>query len=342
MELSSLTKEIFEERYPPKRVLFRVDAGRVRGLSFGHLSRCILLAEELERSAHSKTVFLMRDYKEGMAHASSKGMEVETMALDLSGEPYMAVVKRSIESIKPDAFVFDIPDEDPNVYLRYARDKGVFTVCIDDTAERSFEADVILNSSILARRSNYRLTLPNTRLLLGTDYFIMDGGRQKSEHREDSGFSVVISFGGSDPSGLTEKVVDVLKNTTWDGINYTVVLGPGFDSGSYLKRVGKRLADNIIVADNPDDLIGYFSDCDLVICAGGRTLYELNTIGVPAFAVATNGYEARVIEAFKKRGAVIEGMSSWRRDDFTRRLRIAIKKVKDSKYEDVHGGKNLR
>lgn len=269
MRLNELTREIFKERFPPKRVIFRVDAGRVEGVSFGHLFRCLILAKELERSVGSEIVLLMRDYSEGVSYAKTSGRIVKTISSSLSKAGHDNSVIEWISTIKPDCLILDIPREDHNSYLDYAREKQILTVCLDDTAKRSYQADVVLNSSILADRSQYGYCLPTTRFLLGMDYFIMDDYIVKTRRVVNKDYiSVLITFGGSDLSGLTTKTVHALAELHWYKINFTVILGPGFKNGSYIIDTAKPLGDKITVVSYPKDMKKLFLESDLAVCAG--------------------------------------------------------------------------
>ena len=320
MQLSELVREIFKEKFPPKKVLFRVDAGRIEGLSFGHLSRCLILAKELKRSINSETVFLMRDYTEGLAFARSSGHRVEIL--------HDSSVMEWISRIKPDYLVVDLPGDNPECYLEYARQNQILTISIDDVAKQSFKSDVILNSSILADRKKYGTCLPTTRFLLGMDYFIMDDYCKKGHRKVEKRYiSVVITFGGSDPTDLTEKVVSALTESSWDNVSFTVILGPGFKKNSFLRSSKVSLSNQIKIINNPQDLRSYIVDSDLVVSSGGRTLYELYKIGVPTLAIASSECEIDTIKEFREKNLILSGLLSWNKQIFLKELQRAISRT---------------
>ena len=325
MRLKKLVKEIFKKKFPPKRVLFRVDAGSIEGLSFGHLSRCLILAKELKRSADSEVIFLMRDYKEGIAFARSSEWGLQPIDASLSKKEHDKSVIKFTTDVKPDCLVVDLPDENPSIYLKHARKNQILTICIDDTAKLSYASDIILNSSILADRKKYGECLPTARFLLGTDYFIMDDYVAKKKGvQKDSPFSVKITFGGSDPKGLTENVVNTLAEHNWSNVQFTVILGPGFKDKNSVIRASRPLNEKIEIIDNPNDMNKIFLEADLVICAGGRTLYELNKIGVPCVAIATSKNEALVINKFIEEDLLFYGFENWNKRIFIKQLKSAI------------------
>lgn len=325
MRLKELTREIFKEKFPPRKVLFRVDAGRVEGLSFGHISRCLTLAQQLKQSANSEIVFLMRNYGEGVAHAKTYNYIVETLGTTLSKRAHDSLVMEHISRVKPDWLVVDLPDDDPNSYLNYARQNGVLTVCMDNTAKYSYLADVVVNNSILADRNAYETCLPTTRFLLGMEYFIMDDyhiskhGRLKKEP-----ISVLMTFGGSDISGLTEKTVLSLAELSCEDVTFTVILGPGFARYDSVIEASNNMRKNINVIRYPKDMKQFFRTHDLTVCAGGFTLYELYKIGMPCIAIGSNNNESLVIKKFTEKGLILAGLSAWNKEEFLKKLKYAV------------------
>lgn len=330
MLLNRLVREIFKERFPPKRVLFRVDAGRVSGLSFGHLSRCMTLANELKRSADSEIIFLTRNFREGVSYARLSGFNVKTLSLSLSKNKQDRLVTGFICSFNPDCLVVDLPSGDPNSYLRYARSRGAFTVCMDDTARRSYDADVILNYSILADKKQYRECPAGTRFLLGMDYFIMDDYKGPEVSEASNGyFRILITFGGSDITGLTKKVLSALTESGWNGAKYSVILGPGFKGDKPIMKLYRLSSGKVAVYRRPKNITDLFIKNDLVICAGGMTLYELHRLNKPAFAIASNKNESLVIRRFIRDKLLLSGMESWNKRDFIRNLHKCYRQIRN-------------
>lgn len=342
MWLNDIVREILRENFPPKKILFRVDAGRVDGLSFGHLSRCLILAKELERSANSKILFLMRDYNEGVTHARLSGYEAKTIKASLLKNRHDNLVMKWIAETKPDCLIVDLPEDDPDAYFEYARQNKILTVCIDDSAKRSYRADVILNSSILVSRSDYRTSLPTTRFLLGMDYFIMDDYITKKHPviKKDH-ISVLITFGGSDITGLTENTVRSLAESSWHNVIITVILGPGFKEISSVVDASKPLGDKITIVHYPEDMRGFFLETDLAICAGGMTLYELHKIGVPSIAIASSKHEAEVIQKFANEKLILSGFREWDKQNFLKQFKHALSVISKRSQKKRESLKNI-
>lgn len=316
-------------------ILFRVDAGRAPGLSYGHLSRCLMLSREL-RQRGTDTALLMGGLPDGVAYARSQGERVLPPTPD-------ALRRTSARTL-----VIDLPYDPEPELLEAARSAGLLLAYLDDTGRSHIAADVVLNSSILATPDMYPLV---RMALLGPEHFFMPpedmalsrrcGGRATANvpcapvapnapaipsaqsspvttPTSDTRPRVALTFGGSDPTGLTGKVLAALADAALP-LSLTVILGPGFANESPIEPLAESLAATVVRA--PERLLPILCDADLVLCAGGRTLYECTALGLPTLAIASTDNEAAVIAAFLARGMLPAGLAAWDAGLFVRTLR---------------------
>jgi len=321
LSLTELCAKLLEGAGPVKTVLFRVDAGRLHGLSFGHLSRCILLSQTL-RAQGTKTALLMRDIQEGVEHARGQNERVLPPTTEVMRQENVQVL------------VIDLPYEPEQDVLAEARNRGMWIVYLDDTGRSHIKADLVLNTSILTEPTMY----PNvSRTLLGLDYFFMNPDdlalASHSRPTPDSALppSVVMTFGGSDPTGLTLQALAALERYRFP-IRLDVVLGPGFAYIDEVQDVAARIAARVLVS--PPRLIPIFQAAELVICAGGRTLYECHALGIPALAVASTPNESEHISAFLRRGLLLEGLMEWNEENFVRALNKMLHTYRHEKRKE--------
>jgi spore coat polysaccharide biosynthesis predicted glycosyltransferase SpsG len=262
----------------------------------------------------------MRDHADGIEHAQNAGQEVRIMPEKLTNQQEQELILIYTEQFGADVMVIDLPYHDVDTsYFTYLKKKGMWTIFIDDARYISPDADVILNSSILA--VNKTRQVKNIRYLLGPDYFIYDEP-QRSKHSWKRGetLNVVVTFGGSDPAGLTLRVLESLSKKQWTNVAFKVILGPGYTDHQLVKKCILKILNSIQIFSNPPDLYPFFLDCDLAICSGGRTLYELHALQVPTFAIASIEHEIPVIQGFLERNMVVAGLQSWNEQEFQRLL----------------------
>lgn len=309
--------ELFADK-PPACCLMRVDAGSLPGLSFGHVSRCLTLAAQLKTLFGCRAVFCMRAYAEGLAHVQRAGFETVSLAPELSAEDERRRILELTREIEADWYVVDLPYPDMDTsYFAELRAGGTHSLLIDDLRFLTPPVEVILNSSIVALGRAEYAGLSGTRCLLGPDYLLFDSqkARQSAVPTEQPGPEILVSFGGSDPQGLTIKALAAIIQQTLPSLNFTIILGPGFRPIDQVsKLVGGRA--NIQVVVNPPEIDTYMARCDLAICSGGQTLAELYCLGKPVIAIASAAHEAVTIGAYIERGLLCHGLNIWNTEGF--------------------------
>ncbi len=94
---------------------------------------------------------------------------------------------------------------------------------------------------------------------------------------------VLVTFGGTDPSGMTE----------WAGVGLAWV--PGIEV-RVVKPPGRDVEfpddTDVVLIENPN-MAAEMRKADVVVCSAGRTLYEVAAVGVPAVTVTQNERERK-------------------------------------------------
>jgi len=324
--------ELFADK-PPVCCLLRVDAGSLPGLSFGHISRCLTLAAQLKALFDCRAVFCMRAYAEGLAYVRRAGFETVSLLPELSAEDERHRILELARELKADRYVVDLPYPDMDIsYFAELRAAGTHSLLIDDLRFLTPPVDVILNSSIVALGRAEYTGLSGTRCLLGPDYLLFDSqkARQRAVPTEQAGPEILVSFGGSDPQGLTLKALAAIIQQTLPNLKFTVILGPGFRP---IYQVNELVGDraNIQVVVNPPEIGPYLARCDLAICSGGQTLAELYCLGKPVIAIASAAHEAVTIAAYLERGLIRHGLNIWNTECFMAALNSTVANLYESK-----------
>ncbi len=279
------------------KVVLRVDAGLARGLSYGHLSRCLLLSRCLREDFGARTRLLMRCTEEGMAHARAASEDVLEFRPDISIPDC-------------DVLVLDLPSWPEPSLVAHCRRHRPWTILVDDFGIERLRADVVLNPSILALQSMY----PRAgRVLLGPDYMLPPSelAGAKWSPPTHGPLRLLVTCGGSDPTGLTGSVLRCLLGDFPPGLEVEAVLGPGFALNVEKELVSLCEGAPVRLLRNPASLVDLYLSHHAAVCAGGRTLYELAALGVPAIAVATTDHEKKVVVAAQEAGLVRAGLERW-------------------------------
>jgi spore coat polysaccharide biosynthesis predicted glycosyltransferase SpsG len=258
-----------------------------------------------------QTLFLMRNYLEGVNYARDNNENVSVIdgATGLDG----ADTLHRIATYHPDWIVIDLPYPDLDLsYIKELKQLGSRIIFIDDCRFVSPSADVIINSNVLALEKTRIPSKCRTRYLLGPRYFIFDENeRRKPRLRAEGRQNVLLTFGGSDPTGMTAKVLSTIKKVHRPpSVLLRVILGPGFREISVVRSL-VQAHSNIEIVAHPSDIIPYFLGSDFVLCAGGRTMYELLYLNRRFLPIATAKHEADEIRAFRDRRLIEHGLLVW-------------------------------
>ena len=280
-------------RHP--RIVFRVDGGHAMGM--GHVYRCMAVAEALKGTSPAEIHFLMSaEHPEGIALVSRYGYPVR--AIPEEGlEPLLLVLRE----ISPNAIVNDLPFL-PAEYLRELSHVGASTVNLVDSLadlERPYEYAQIIISMLREETESME------EYYAGTQYAIL---REAFQSREkvirDQPEVLLVTFGGSDPQGLTLKALRALGGIPTT-VSIKVVLGPAFSHRQELKHLLARNLRPFEILERVEQMAALIGEADLVICSGGMTVYELAALGTPGIVLCQNAREVQRMERFVQYGTIV-------------------------------------
>lgn len=92
---------------------------------------------------------------------------------------------------------------------------------------------------------------------------------------KDREIDILVTFGGTDPNRLTERLYDTLKNSGVEDLNVVYVQPPG--SPNHLDE-----------AIEPTNMASLLTSAKLVFTSGGRTVYEAAACGTPTAVICQN------------------------------------------------------
>jgi spore coat polysaccharide biosynthesis predicted glycosyltransferase SpsG/CMP-N-acetylneuraminic acid synthetase len=268
-------------------IVFRVDGGGDMGM--GHIYRCITIARELESVFMSNVTFVItRSHSGGVKKLRATDFEVvltkETETLEC------------IKSLDPDIIFIDILDTSER-YVRTLREMSAGVINLEDLGDGAEHADYVVNAL-------YERNSKKQNQLFGAEYVVVEQEfhEQKSKiHPEVE--NVLLTFGGSDPSNLSTKV---LKQLGVSGLRYQykLVLGPDFSHDTKLGELSDVIMSQVTIIQNSTNMSDLMRWADVAICSGGRTAYELAATGTPAIVIAHNDREAERMRDLDTLGAV--------------------------------------
>lgn len=278
------------------RVLFRADAGASIGA--GHVMRCLAVAEavqELGGDALFAAASLpppLEDRLRGAGMAVHRIDAAPGSAADLAATSIVAA-EAGAAAIVLDGYGFS------EEWRSGLAETGLCVLAFDDAGTgEPIHAGLIVNAAPDAGRLPYRKGNPDARLLLGPAYAPL-----RREVREAAAApkppleerrSLLVTFGGSDPLGLTAPVVERLAPRLPPGVWLDVAVGGAVRDAGAVEAVAERFKDSVRLHRDTPRMGHLMAQAGLAVSAAGTTTGELAAIGTPAVLVtiADNQLEA--------------------------------------------------
>ena len=241
--------------------VLRFDAGAQVG--FGHAGRCLALWEQLRDRcvvavADAAAVAFVRRWGARVAGEDARG--------------HVTVIDRAHTT--------------PVEEVEALREAGAAVCLIDDAGPARGLADAVVDPP----------TGPHWPPAAGTRLGGFEHALLREEIRAAAGarlphVGVLVSMGGSDPTGLTVPLCTALGAA---GVETTAVLGPGYAGP---RPPGRVLEDPALW---PRALAG----AELLVTGFGHTLLEAAHLGVPALAIPRHARDAREGAVFAEHGTM--------------------------------------
>jgi spore coat polysaccharide biosynthesis predicted glycosyltransferase SpsG len=264
-------------------VAIRVDAGGPIGV--GHAMRCATLGAALVGAGHRVTV-------------------VSTSLPDWVARRFWDV-GATIEPVAPprvDVWVVD--GYELGAELTALAEAGAVVVAVDDNHELPVAAArLVVNQNLHASDSLYDDVGADTAMLLGPTYAMIRTdvtSIDRSAHPTD-GRTVLVSFGGTDPAGLTLPVTTALLDA--GDVAVVVALGADHPDRPGVASLVARYADR--AQFDPGDLTAGLRAADVAAIGGGSTLWEVASLGIPAVAAVVADNQVAATEAAQAAGFVV-------------------------------------
>jgi len=305
-----------------KRVVFVVTGGSEYGV--GHLVNSLGIASHIKRITGVEVIFLVESDETNVVIERIK-RKFETRIIPAVVSPYVELME--IKRLHPQFLIIDKDSRtyDANRINNLARFYP--TVMFDMVGGMGYRCDMIINRNPDPSTHDYG----NTRAIIYSGLKYTTIPKCEVRKRPISKISrILVSFGGEDPSHLTEAVVSLLKGLP---IQTDVIL---FNE-ERRNKLKPKLSSKINLLGPMEDLPKRIRDYDLLICSGGRTLFEACSAGVPRIAIPQNQYEDRQIRYLEGLGACLRVSGK----EITQLPRIFAKLSPNRLKQMVRVGKSL-
>jgi UDP-2,4-diacetamido-2,4,6-trideoxy-beta-L-altropyranose hydrolase len=296
----------------PAQVVIRADGGQSLGL--GHLRRCVALGKALREDGYH-VAFVRATRQDGLV-----GMSEPFRTLWLEDSPAEAITVDGQELVDAESTLLALGPSITDtawavvdhyalgsVWERRVAREGPRIVAIDDFRDRRHSADVLVSDS--SQAFVHGAAGPSMQLV-GPQYALLDDefAFEAGDRLPGEALRVLVTFGGSDPTGETSKVLEALRDLRSlhpdrEPLDVHVVVGAANAATERIRTAADALPW-VTVHAAPPSLAPLIKGADLVITSGGNTMVEALSLRTPCLVIVTFANQQLLVDELRRRDVV--------------------------------------
>ena len=283
-------------------------------IGMGHAYRATMIAQEM---VEHDVVFACeeRDIL-AIKHIRAQNYKIEVFA---NGKLLEGVL-----SLAPDLVVNDVLDTSEE-YIMPLKSRGVGVVNFEDLGEGAKHADYVINALYPHQSSSNKVMVGYSYFCLRDEFIYLP-----SVVKSDVVQRILITFGGVDEANLTARVLGLLGPIARDRkFSIDIVVGPGFSGDAALSRSLEACAGvDVVLTRKTSRISEFMARADIAVTSGGRTVFELASVGVPTLVLCQNFRETTHTFAAPENGILNLGFHAEVQDEVV--IDAFVKLLEDS------------
>lgn len=285
-------------------------------VGYGHLSRCLSLAQHAAKQGMSVDFLLFGDH-EAADRIIEAGIDCDLRplsalhgSLNEAGLDQLAFHSVILVDISHPG-VFSTLDDAKDIFdqFRSRTQRLVLVDAMDDQALAERIQNIPIDMLVVPYVGATESTAKSYLTLAGPAYAVLSKPYQHLPERVVSRAPdrILVSCGGADPTNLTPLVVEGLSRVSRD-LQIRIIVGPLF-SGSLKFSIRSCMAESkhsIEIVDSPSSLSEQMLWCDLAITTSGLVKYELAATSTPGIVMSIDDIHDRINRPFAESGAIVD------------------------------------
>jgi len=259
-----------------KRILVRVDGHRTIGL--GHVYNVLTILNHLREN---QIIIVMNKRKNlGDVLLKLQGYNVKYFT---NNDEFFEIVN----NFQPNIIINDILNTSKNYVQKLT--KSSFVINFEDEGNGKNYANLVFNPIFSNKKNNTKIFYGHKYACVRDDfrYWGISVPKKKLE-------KILITFGGTDSSNITTKILKVIQDLPLKDIKIIVILGIGYSEPKKIKSqisTMNSMGFHIEVIINSQLMTKHISESDFVISSNGRTVFEIGSLGVPMITISVTPRE---------------------------------------------------
>jgi UDP-2,4-diacetamido-2,4,6-trideoxy-beta-L-altropyranose hydrolase len=295
------------------RILLLTDCNPEIG--FGHLTRCLSLAYAFGEAGWEVELWTSGDGP-GQVRLPTWGKAIDWTCLP---NQVGAELKQAY------AVVIDSMAAAAPLLERIAQINPRLAI-VDDWPRRPHDRGIVIDWTIGAENFAYPHKSPNVRYLLGAQYCALRPEFKAVRPRSftQPPHAVLLTLGGSDIRHLTVPILFML-NEEFPTLHKHVIVGAGVGDKSFMDEM-RNAHTTFHVACDAAQMCTVMAQADFAICAGGQTLYELASQGLPPMVISVADNQQDDIRESDATGFALV-ICDWTHPDLISKVAMGVRTV---------------
>lgn len=296
-------------------------------IATGHVMRCIAIAEAARRMGE-EPVFILADLhaERLLKERGFSYIILNTKWNDMESE--LPVLENLIKERQMEQILIDSYQVTENYFRSLT--SLVQTYYMDDVNAFLYPVTGIICYANYWEKFHYKERYKNTKLYLGTKYAplrsVFCECKQKRINKRVE--KILLLSGGTDSYHVLEQMLEGLDLKRYLQVN--VICGTYNQQYDFLKKKSE-VYSNVNIYQAVSDIEQYMMEADVVISAGGSTLYELCAVGVPTISYSIADNQLDNVRKFHEDG-IIDYAGDVRSDALLQKIRYYLER-----FEGNHG-----
>jgi spore coat polysaccharide biosynthesis predicted glycosyltransferase SpsG len=259
------------------KFLIRVDGSKEIGL--GHVYNMLTFLNNLD----DEKILIVMNKKRNLGSGKFKKYGYKIKFISNNND-----LKKIIDSFNPDVICNDLLNTTLN-YMKILKKFSCSIVNFEDLGEGRKLADLVFNPIYYTKKNNKNEFYGEKFACVREEFRIKKRNSIRKKVK-----NIVITFGGTDPTNKTQKILEIFKLMELKKPQLIVILGLGYSKRNEIKKMSNEMNQigfNVKIIEKSDNLSEYFKQCDFAITSNGRTVFEIAAMKIPMIAIAVNNRE---------------------------------------------------
>jgi len=295
--------KVAESMLGPQRLALRCDGSPSMGM--GHIMRLLYIAQHLNTGKGSWVVrfFVGSEHIDGARILTERGQDV-----DIVESNDVAHWLKRIGEFTPQIIINDlrfVPAEYSDVLCDLPCKIITLVDSVADIDPKTKRLDTVISYM------DEPLHLPHNSYHAGPNFaplhpsIVRQLNKARNRKFKPGPLRFVLSFGATDPMGLTYRTMEALAETQSSIRSLTAVVHKSHQNEKFWKLVSRFRKKPKIFTSPGIDLGGLLRQADVAIVSGGTTAYEASALGVPSIVLCQNDREHKRMQIFERSSCIL-------------------------------------